>query len=290
MIGRVYSVLRARGPIGLWRAVRDQVYPAARLAYPRGARLFRGKTGLEIGGPSPIFGLRGVLPIYGAAGRIDNCNFAAETRWEGDIREGETFRFSSRRPPGRQFVAEATDLSRFEDDAYDFLLSSHAIEHTANPLKALGEWIRVVRPGGLFAIIVPHAEGTFDHRRPVTALTHLIEDRDSDVGESDLTHLDEILSLHDLSRDPGGGDLETFRARSLRNLENRCLHQHVFDTASAVAMVEHAGLGIFFVQALAPHDIVILARKPAAGAPRSEGAAAPPWRSVFVADRAGPSP
>jgi len=288
MIGKVYSVLRSRGPVGLWRAVRDEVHPAGRLAYPRAARLFQGETGLEIGGPSPIFGPRGVLPIYGTADRIDNCNFAAETTWEGDIREGETFVFSPRRRPGRQFVAEATDLGRFEDGAYDFLLSSHAIEHTANPLKALGEWIRVVKPGGLFAIIVPHAEGTFDHRRPVTPLSHLIEDQEANVTEADLTHLDEILALHDFGRDPGGGDAEIFRARSLRNVDNRCLHQHVFDTASAVAMVEHAGLGIFFVQALAPHDIVILARKPATGEPRAEPVARPPWRSVFGADQAGP--
>jgi SAM-dependent methyltransferase len=261
--------------------------PSSRLSFRGAPALFRGKLGLEIGGPSPIFGPRGLLPIYGRAGRIDNCNFGALTTWEGEIEAGESFRFSPRRPPGRQYVAEATRLEAIADASYDFLLSSHMIEHTANPLKALGEWIRVVKPGGLFAIIVPHREGTFDHRRPVTPLSHLIADFEAGVDETDLTHLDKILALHDLSLDPGSENPEAFAARSRRNAENRCLHQHVFDTRSAVDMIAHVGLEIWFVQALAPHDIVILARKPVDG----PGRAPPPaWRSVFASDRAtGPS-
>ncbi len=285
MIRKIYSVLRTRGLAGLCRAVMAELFPAGRLALKGGPALFHGKAGLEIGGPSPVFGPRGLLPVYGAAGRIDNCNFGPVTTWEGVIREGDSFRFSPRRPPGRQFVAEATDLSAMTSDAYDFLLSSHMIEHTADPLKALAEWIRVVRPGGLFAIIVPHGEGTFDHRRPVTPLSHMIDDFENNVTEADLTHLEEILALHDLSRDPGSDGIEAFEARSRRNAENRCLHQHVFDTRSTVEMIEYAGLEILFVQALAPHDIVILARKPPSG--DTQPTKAPlgrRWNSVFATD------
>jgi SAM-dependent methyltransferase len=235
------------------------------LATKRDLNDFQGKIGLEIGGPSPNFAPRGLLPIYAVAARIDNCNFSQETTWEGEIAEGATFRFSPSKAPGRQYIAEAIDLGRIDSAAYDFLLSSHAIEHTANPLKALGEWVRVVRPGGRFAIIVPHKDGTFDHRRAVTPLSHLIEDFERDVTEADLTHLDEILALHDLDLDPGSTDLASFKARSLNNLQNRCLHQHVFDTRSAVEMVCHAGLEIDFVRTVRPHDIVILAHKPPTG-------------------------
>ncbi len=288
MIRKIYSVLRTRGPVGLWRAVMDELFPAGRLALKGGKALFRGKAGLEIGGPSPIFGRRGLLPVYGAAGRIDNCNFGPVTTWEGVIMEGDSFRFSPRKPPGRQFVAEATDLSAMTSGDYDFLLSSHMIEHTANPLKALAEWIRVVRPGGLFAIVVPHREGTFDHRRPVTPQSHMIDDFENDATEADLTHLEEILALHDLSRDPGSDGTKAFEARSRRNAENRCLHQHVFDTRSAVEMIEYAGLEVLFVQALAPHDIVILARKPSPGDTAPAAALIGPlglrWNSVFASD------
>ena len=47
-------------------------------------------------------------------------------------------------------------------------------------------------------LVVPHKDKTFDHNRPVTSLNHLEEDLDNDVDEDDLTHLPEILELHDL--------------------------------------------------------------------------------------------
>lgn len=40
-------------------------------------------------------------------------------------------------------------------EAYDFLYSSHALEHMPRPEEALLNWWRLVRPGGLMVIIVP---------------------------------------------------------------------------------------------------------------------------------------
>lgn len=147
------------------------------------------------------------------------------------------------------------------DSSYNFILSSHCIEHIANPVKALFEWVRVLKQDGLLVLVVPHKEGTFDHRRPVTSLEHLIQDFDNQINESDLTHLEEILSLHDLSKDPGAGDFAAFEERSKRNKENRCLHQHVFDTQLAVEMVNYIGLKILAVELFTPYHIVIIARK-----------------------------
>ena len=49
------------------------------------------------------------------------------------------------------------------------------------------------------------------------------------MSEHDLTHLDEILQLHDLTRDHAAGGFENFKARSLDNFYNRGLHHHIFD-------------------------------------------------------------
>ncbi|CAB1208097.1 hypothetical protein [Acinetobacter bouvetii] len=60
-------------------------------------------------------------------------------------------------------------------------------------------------------LVVPHKDGTFDHFRSVTTLEYLINDfNNEDIDERDLTHLDEILKLHDLSRDLDAGDIEAF--------------------------------------------------------------------------------
>ena len=157
---------------------------------------------------------------------------------------------------------EASDLHDLAAAAYDFVISSHCIEHLASPLRGLAEWIRVLKPGGILVLIFPHKDGTFDHRRPVTSLNHLIEDFAADTGEDDMTHLAEVLELHDFERSPGVGDIEEFRQRSMRNLENRCLHHHVFDTRLAVDVVNHMGLQIHAVELFHPFDIAITATKP----------------------------
>jgi SAM-dependent methyltransferase len=251
--------------------------------------LIEGQTGLEIGGPSPVFRRRGLVPVYPRIARLDNCNFSPETIWEGHVQGGESFRYDPQRAPGTQFFAEATQLSFARDNSYDFVLSSHTLEHSANPLKALHEWRRVLKAGGRMLIVLPHKDATFDHRRPVTSLAHLIEDFERDMGEDDLTHLPEILALHDLARDRAAGTAEQFAARSAKNFENRCLHQHVFDTARAVELMDRAGLQILEVEAVRPLHILVVALDPGdrpAGNARFLGADSP-YRSSspFASDQ-----
>jgi SAM-dependent methyltransferase len=176
------------------------------------------------------------------------------------LRDDGPVRFNARRPPG-EFIAEATGLDQVASATYDFVVSSHAIEHCANPLKALAEWSRVLKPGGLLILVAPHRDGAFDHRRPLSTLAHLVDDFERGVGEDDLTHLDEIIRLHDLGRDPGADDAESFRARALANADNRSLHHHVFDTDLARAMVEQAGFEVLSAERPTQMDIIVLARK-----------------------------
>lgn len=225
-------------------------------------QLIAGKVGLEIGGPSPAFARGGVFPAYLAAARIDNCNFAAATVW-GENVQGQTFRFHPRRAPGKQFTAEATELG-VADGSYDFVLSSHMIEHTANPLKALHEWRRILKPGGALVMVAPHKDATFDHRRPVTSMDHIIDDFTGGVDETDATHVAEVLELHDLDRDPDSGGAESFRARTLQWRENRALHHHVFDTHLAAVMVAHAGFRLHRLKRHGPMDILVVAIEPTA--------------------------
>jgi SAM-dependent methyltransferase len=246
-------------------------------------------SGIEVGGPSSLFAWGGLIPVYPHAGRIDNVNFASKTIWEDATREGETFHFYSRKTPGQRFVAKGTDLREISSEKYDFVLSSHMLEHTANPLRALEEWRRVLKPGGALILVVPARDGAFDHRRPITTIAHLIGDFEKNVGEEDLTHLAEVLELHDLSRDPGVTDAGAFRERAERNAEFRSIHHHVFDTRLAVDAVFHAGFEMAEVEPLEPYHIVVLARKPlagAAGSPLDENALREALlKSPFPSDR-----
>lgn len=71
-------------------------------------------------------------------------------------------------------VADGTDLP-FEDGQYDFVISSHCLEHNWDAIGALKEWLRVVKVGGYVFTIFPHPERTFDKGRPRTKLQELID-------------------------------------------------------------------------------------------------------------------
>src|ERR1700722_5833576 len=265
-----------------------KIIPARLRCYTQERAAFAGKTGIEFGGPSSIFAARGIFPVYPLAARIDNCNFDYQTLWEGRISPQGGFHFDTQREPGQQFVAEATDLHFLPDGGYDFVLSSHMLEHSANPLRALREWLRLLKPGGTLFLVLPHREGTFDHRRPVTPLKHLVEDFERQIGEDDLTHLPEILELHDLRRDPEAGGFAAFKARSERNRENRGLHHHVFDTRLAVELLDHLGVQIRAVESTFPFHIATLAQRLESGqcpdnieflGPRAPYRGASPFRS-----------
>ena len=112
----------------------------------------------------------------------------------------------------------------------------------ANPLKAMREWKRV--GSGKIVLILPRKDFNFDHKRPITSFEHILKDFENDVDEQDLTRLEEILELHDLSLDKAAGSFDQFRNRSLRNYENRCLHHHVFDPKLVEEMCAHIDLRI----------------------------------------------
>jgi SAM-dependent methyltransferase len=221
-----------------------------------------GKRVLEIGGPSLIFSPAHqnclVPPIYSLAGRVDNCNFSSMTVWsQGNA--GETFEYLPGAPPGHQYIDDATELASIENQSYDFLLASHILEHVANPLKALTAWRRVLKSGGTALIFVPNKVHTFDHRRPYTTLAHVENDFVSGTKEDDLTHLEEILALHDLEMDPPAGTPEAFRERSLRNYENRCLHHHVFSPELLTDIARTAGFKLVYLSVkLPPHIFAFL--------------------------------
>lgn len=275
------------------------VYAARRLAErfwpPRCAcaelcrSLTQGRHGLEIGGPSKIFSLSGLLPVYGTATRIDGLNFSAETVWAGGLGEDEPYCYGTT-VLGRQFVREASDFGDIESSSFDFVLSSHVIEHLADPMRGLREWGRVLRDDGTLILVVPHKDGTFDHRRPVTTIEHILDDFRNETAEDDRTHIPEVLELHDFERDHWAESRDAFRKRCEDNPQNRCVHHHVFDTELAARLVHRAGFVVLAIEHAMPSHIVIVCSKPAAGTGADNSLfldASAAWRvsSPFPSDR-----
>jgi SAM-dependent methyltransferase len=77
--------------------------------------------------------------------------------------------------PATVNIVALGDNLPFKDGTLDYVLSSHVIEHFFDPVKALKEWHRVIRPGGYIFIIAPHMDRTFDEFRDPTPVSELID-------------------------------------------------------------------------------------------------------------------
>ena len=84
--------------------------------------------GIDIGsGPDPLGNQR----FYGAWPMLDACR-------EWDMPDGDA-----------QF------LEGIPDETFDFVYSSHTLEHMVDPLIALHNWWRVLKRGGYLIVVVP---------------------------------------------------------------------------------------------------------------------------------------
>ncbi len=150
------------------------------------------------------------------------------------------------------FLADARTLP-IPDDTLDYLCSSHVLEHLPDPIAALHEWHRVLRPGGLLYLVVPDKRYTFDEPREVTSCAHLLRDFQEGTGIADAqAHIDEfvfqtnwsMLSPHtapaDVPREQAAAR-ERFR-RLLEQGQSLDIHYHTFTPDSLEQVLQAAGL------------------------------------------------
>lgn len=178
------------------------------------------KFGVEIGGPSTTGNI-----IYENALSMDNVIFSNNTIWSNHTEEYNYY-YNKK---GKVIINDAVNIKNIEDNTYDFCFSSHSLEHIANPLKAINEWLKIIKKNSYIIIIVPEKSLCFDHKRNYSKFSTLLSQYEKNVKEDDLSTLVEILINHDLSMDPCAGDLGSFTKRSLDNLNNRCLHHYVYN-------------------------------------------------------------
>ena len=229
--------------------------------FRRRSSLFAGMQGLEIGGHSHIFSEAGPIPVYGIARKLDNLDFCSTTFWLPGIRAVE-YRPAENLDPGLNFYIDSDRMSEMVAEKYDFLIASHVIEHLANPIKTVLEWKRLLKLGGAMILIAPCKYFSYDCDRPTTKIAHLIEDYMSDVGEDDLTHIDEVILKHNLRKDKTVSDIGKLIERTKQNKNNRIMHHHVFDLKLLREMGERCGLQVLESEYIMPrHVACIFSRK-----------------------------
>lgn len=63
---------------------------------------------------------------------------------------GSCFRFD------KIFGNDMAELWNYKDEIYDFVYSSHCLEHFSKPQEVLEQWWRILKPGGYLIVVVPH--------------------------------------------------------------------------------------------------------------------------------------
>jgi len=73
---------------------------------------------------------------------------------------------------------DANEISKYVNEEFDFVFSSHCLEHMYNPYKTIQEWWKLVRGGGYMYVLVPdedlYEQGVFpstyngDHKHTFT--------------------------------------------------------------------------------------------------------------------------
>ncbi len=90
---------------------------------------------------------------------------------------------------------DISEMEGIEDNSLDFIIASHVIEHTANPIGAITKAHKKLKTEGILVLIVPDKHVTFDKLRGVTTVDHLVADYLMPSRERDFEHYIEFFRL-----------------------------------------------------------------------------------------------
>jgi len=166
-------------------------------------------------------------------------------------------------------VSDASSIP-VSDETFDYVFSSHVLEHMQDTIGTLEEWLRVLKIGGILFLLLPHGDRTLDKHRIKTSLSHHIQDYRSLGNLPDNSHNEEIregwsknedfeiLSIQ--YKEEWGADVWDFDFRH----KNGVIHFHVWTQDEMTRLLQHIGLNILWVCEIAderPDTFIVVARK-----------------------------
>ena len=157
-------------------------------------------------------------------------------------------------------VDDGERLATVADDSQDFVIANHFLEHCEDALGALGNMIRVLRPGGILYLAVPDKRYTFDVDRPVTSTDHVLQDHREGPEGSRRAHYEEWARLVDKAEEP--------EAHATALLERGySIHFHAWTQAELIDLLRAAAGALeleFDVELMLKneHEVIFVLRKP----------------------------
>jgi predicted SAM-dependent methyltransferase len=133
-------------------------------------------------------------------------------------------------------VTDGSVLDVITNDSLDFIIANHVIEHLDNPIRALENWCKKLKPGGIVYMAVPDKRFTFDKDRPSTTNEHLLEDYLSTGKEMITRNRDHYITTAEIIEKRSGKDAEE-RVNDLI-ARNYSIHFHAWDFKSFKIFLE----------------------------------------------------
>lgn len=127
-------------------------------------------------------------------------------------------------------IDDGSGLFQIPDGSLDFIIANNLIEHMDNPILALQNWYRKLRPSGILYMAVPDKRFTFDADRPLTTVQHLLEDYQAPTGEQKQRNFQHFVETAEIIEKRTGTDA----AERVNDLiaKNYSIHFHTWDFQS----------------------------------------------------------
>ncbi len=134
-------------------------------------------------------------------------------------------------------VDDGQILSTVADATQDFVIANHFIEHCEDPIRTVGNFLRVLRPGGVLYLAIPDKTQTFDKDRPITPFEHLMVDYEQGPAASRREHFMDWSHYVDKAT---LGEAQIMRANHLVE-RDYSIHFHVWDKPAMLDMIYNLG-------------------------------------------------
>jgi SAM-dependent methyltransferase len=170
-------------------------------------------------------------------------------------------------------VDDGERLATIPAASQDFIVANHFLEHTEDPIGTIETHLAKLKPGGVLFYAVPDKRFTFDFRRPLTPIEHMVADHEEGPERSRAEHYREWcrLVIDEESDSVGSADQATSEEwveRRARELEDAkySIHMHVWTQAEFLKLIlalrERSG-GAFDIEAAARVGIefIVILRK-----------------------------
>ncbi len=140
-------------------------------------------------------------------------------------------------------VDDGETLATIADGSHDFVIYNHVLEHTKNPIGTIQNILRVLKTGGIAYLSIPDKRFTFDRKRAVTPLEHVIADYESPRESEEEHYYDVYRNLDESITELDKKGISKADTEKIDELVRECvrtnanIHFHVWTEYEMVAML-----------------------------------------------------